>query len=709
MNSPVTYNKDHFIIGGRKLRIAAGAIHYFRVPRELWRDRIYKAKLSGLNAIETYLAWNAHEFREGEFDFSGNLDLDAYFKICEEAGMYIIVRPGPYICSEWDNGGLPAWLNIKPGIRLRTFNRPYLEAVDKYFDRCVPIVAKHQFGNAGNIIMVQVENEYLCPKRFGGKRYMEYLRDGLRARGIHVPLCSCDHMAQPIKGVLQTHNNGENFKKISKAYRKAYPKNPFIITEFWCGWFDSWGNSHNTKDPKVMAKYLKDINDIGGMYIQYMFCGGTNFGFWGGRTIGSDDHIFMPTTYDFHAPLGEAGNITQKFIDFSKVNYAMNGQKAPGIKPTRAPQKLLNLPTLSRWVHFDPVVQGWKKIKKFESFEKLGRYLGYGFYKVLAHSAEAKSLALYFPQYGDRIKVFANGSYYGTFGRAASKEPVRVLLNKGKNELLFLVDNMGRFNFSLRVGELKGIFGPVFTDSVKINPVWVVSKVKKFKFYPNKQWDAEIYSHGGELKKMWPAKPMNDREFILAETTFEAKAGKRYFTEFITKDMVYRSLFINGKQVYYARPSHIATGILEVEVTKFVKPGVNEVELFQEGQDTAFLKDCKFVEGGAELKGEILFAPFETLEHGQRKKLGPLKIWRTTFDLGWPAYPVRLRMDGMSKGQIYLNGRNVGRYWQPKPQRDYYLPEPWLKGKNELVIFEEEGRVPDKVKLVYDSHEAFVG
>ncbi len=703
----ITYNNKFFFIGGKKVRIAAGAMHYFRIPRELWRDRIEKAKLSGLNTIETYFAWNAHEYEEGKFDFSGMLDVDTFLTECERAGLYIIVRPGPYICAEWDNGGFPAWLNVKPGIKLRSYNKPYLTAVKKYFDRCIPIIEKHQFDRRGNVIMVQIENEYLFPNRAGGKKYMEYLRDDMRARGITVPLNSCDHMAQPVKGVLQTHNNSEGFARTAKAYRKAYPKAPFLVSEFWTGWFDTWGKGHSTRDSKTMAARLIEIVKAGGMYIQYMFHGGTNFGFWGGRTTGSD-RVFMPTSYDYDSPLSETGQITEKFIEFSRINCAMQGLKAPKIAATAVPRRLPALPKLSGWKSSNPAAGVWRRLGKFESFEKLGRYTGYGLYRVRFSSREAKTISLFFTKYGDRIKIFCNGEYGGTFGRGARKDPISVNVKKGANELIFLVDNMGRYNYSLSVGELKGIYGPVFTESKSINPVWTVKAAESFKFAPDKAWDSEVYGCGGELLKVWPNPGVSKRTFMRAEASFEGARGRRYFTQFILNDYANKSVFVNGKQIYYARNSHITGGIVELEITKFVREGVNLVELYFEGSNADFLKNCRLTECSGELSGKIAFAPFEPLSKGKNIRLKPLKIWKTNFKLGWPDFPVRLRMDGMGKGQIYLNGINIGRYWQPKPQRDYYLPEPWLKGRNEIVIFEEEGNSPGEVCLVYDSSEAFV-
>ncbi len=706
--SEISYNSKFFFIGGKKVRIAAGAMHYFRIPRELWRDRIEKAKLSGLNTIETYFAWNAHEYEEGRFDFSGMLDIDAFFSECERAGMCIIARPGPFICAEWDNGGFPAWLNVKPGIKLRSYNKPYLSAVGKFFDRCIPVIEKHQYGKGGNVIMVQIENEYLFPKRAGGKKYMEYLRDDMRARGITVPLSSCDHMAQPVKGVLQTHNNSEGFARTAKAYRKAYPKAPFLVSEYWTGWFDSWGKGHNTRDTKTMARRLREIAGVGGMYIQYMFHGGTNFGFWGGRTVGND-RVFMTASYDYDAPLSETGQLTAKFVEFSRINYAMQGLKVPKISRSMPPRRLPALPKLSGWKAANPVVGGWRRLSKFEPFEKLGRYTGYGLYRARFCSKEAKEAALYFTKYGDRIKVFANGEYRGTFGRGADKNPIRVNFKKGDNELLFLVDNMGRFNYSLSVGELKGIFGPVFTEAKAINPVWTVKAAESFRFVPDRARDREVYGCGGELLKVWPNEPPSKRKFLKAEASFSGVKGKRYFTRFMVKDYENKSLFLNGKQFYYGRNSHINGGIVELEVTKYVREGKNLAEVYHEGSDADFLKSCSFAECSGELSGEISFAAFEPLAKGRRISLKPIRIWKSVFELDWPAFPIRLRMDGMGKGQIYLNGINIGRYWQPKPQRDYYLPEPWLKGRNEIMIFEEEGNSPEEVCLVYDSSEAFVG
>ncbi|MEI6845707.1 MAG: hypothetical protein WCK36_01505, partial [Candidatus Firestonebacteria bacterium] len=429
----------------------------------------------------------------------------------------------------------------------------------------------------------------------------------------------------------------------------------------------------------------------------------------GGRTCGDDD-VFMPTEYDSDAPLSETGRLTKKFLEFAKVNYALRGLKTPEIK-IETPKLLPKLPEIKTWKAFNPVIGTWRKLGCFESFEKQKRYLGYGVYRAIVLSKAEKLISLYFTKYGDRIKIFANGKYSGTFGRGAgaSKIPVEVALKKGSNELLFFTDNMGRFNYSLGVGEQKGIFGPVYMEAKSIKPVWAITKTGEFKFIADKIWDTEIYSAGGALKKALPGLPLAKRKFILAKATFTGKAGKKYFSEFVMKDSAHKSFFLNGVQIYYARNSHITGGIMEFDITKYIKEGANTLEIYHEkSSDYEFLKTCRLIECSEELQGSLSFAEFETLAEGRARVLKPFKIWKTSFVLDRPEFPVRLRMDGMGKGQIYLNGINIGRYWQPKPQRDYYLPEPWLKGKNELVLFEEEGKLPNDVKLVYDSKEAFI-
>ena len=253
----VTIQGNEFYSDGKPIRIAAGAMHYFRVPREYWRDRLLKLKACGFNAIETYVAWNLHEKEEGVFDFSGQLDLGAYLDLINELGMYAIVRPGPYICSEWEFGGFPWWLLKYDGMVLRSMDRLYLEKVDRYFDALIPIISVRQTECGGNVIMIQVENEY---GSYGNDSvYIRYLAEGLKNRGISAILYTsdgdCDFMLSggTVPEIHKTCNFGSNPSGAFKNLRKFQKTGPLMCAEYWNGWFDHWTENHHFRNPSDAA------------------------------------------------------------------------------------------------------------------------------------------------------------------------------------------------------------------------------------------------------------------------------------------------------------------------------------------------------------------------------------------------------------------------------------------------------------------------
>jgi len=311
--SVISYDDKAFIIDGRKVWIASGAIHYFRVPRELWRDRLIKLQRAGLNTVETYIAWNAHEPREGHFDFSDGLDIDAFFSLAEELGLWIIARPGPYICSEWDNGGLPAWLNAKPGIRLRVANPIYHHYIERWFERLIPIIARHQVTRGGRVILVQDENEYIFQNRPGGREHLTFLRDLMRRLGVDVPIVVCNFLRERIADTIECWNCWDGPDKGIEHLRKIQPETPKLVAEFWCGWFGAWGHKPSVvRTARAVHANTLRVLAHGGMYSYYMFHGGTNFGFYPGRTDG-DDHTYMVSSYDYDAPLSETGGMGEKY------------------------------------------------------------------------------------------------------------------------------------------------------------------------------------------------------------------------------------------------------------------------------------------------------------------------------------------------------------------------------------------------------------
>ncbi len=311
-----------FLLDGRAHRILSGAIHYFRVHPDLWADRIRKARLMGLNTIETYVAWNAHEPRRGEWDATGWNDLGRFLDLIAEEGMHAIVRPGPYICAEWHNGGLPVWLTGIPGIGLRRSEPQYLAEVQTYLQRVYEIVAPRQIDRGGPVTLVQIENEYGA---YGDDK--DYLRELVRVTrdaGITVPLTTIDQPTPQmlsdgsLEGLHATGSFGSRATERLAALRAHQHTGPLMCAEFWDGWFDWWGGHHHTTSVADAAGELESLLAAGASVNFYMFHGGTNFGLTNGA---NDKGRYLPlvTSYDYDAPLDEAGNPTEKYFAFRDV------------------------------------------------------------------------------------------------------------------------------------------------------------------------------------------------------------------------------------------------------------------------------------------------------------------------------------------------------------------------------------------------------
>ena len=305
-----------FELDGQPHRILAGALHYFRVHPDLWADRIHKARLMGLNTIETYVAWNAHEPRRGEWRTDDGLDLGRFLDLVAAEGMHAIVRPGPYICAEWDNGGLPAWLFRDPEVGIRRSEPHYLEAVSAYLRRVYGIVAPRQVDAGGPVILVQIENEYGA---YGSdKAYLAELVRVTREAGISVPLTTIDQPTPQmladgsLPGLHLTGSFGSRAGDRLATLREFQPTGPLMCMEFWCGWFDDWGSHHHTTDAAASAAELDALLAAGGSVNVYMFHGGTNFGLTNGA---NDKGRYAPitTSYDYDAPLDESGHPTAKY------------------------------------------------------------------------------------------------------------------------------------------------------------------------------------------------------------------------------------------------------------------------------------------------------------------------------------------------------------------------------------------------------------
>ena len=456
-----TVEKDGFRLGGEPFRVISGAIHYFRVPREYWRDRLIKLKACGFNTVETYVAWNMHEPREGEFDYSDMLDIEDFLATAAELGLYAIVRPGPYICSEWEFGGLPWWLLKNDGIRLRCMDADYIAAVDRFFDSLIPRIAAHQITEGGNVILVQVENEY---GSYGDdSEYIRYLADGLRRRGINVPLFTSDgtnkqmHTGGTVPEIFKTANFGSRAEEQFAALREYQPDGPLMCTEFWNGWFDHWTEEHHHRPGDDAAASLDDILAHGGNVSAYMFHGGTNFGFMNGANC-FDKYEPTVSSYDDDAPVNECGDLTDKYFRFREVISKY------------APIPDIELPA--------PVKK--KKYGKFEftacrrlfdcldklsapvetvcplPMEKLGQGYGFILYRAEVRGPrETQNVRIQEPR--DRAYIYKNDELLGIQYRNDREPAVSTDIPAEGATLSVLVENMGRVNYGAYLRDPKGV------------------------------------------------------------------------------------------------------------------------------------------------------------------------------------------------------------------------------------------------------------
>jgi beta-galactosidase len=456
-----TLGETDFLLDGRPHRIISGALHYFRIHPDQWTDRIRSARLMGLNTIETYVAWNAHESVRGEWDASGGNDLGRFLDLIAAEGMHAIVRPGPYICAEWHNGGLPVWLTGIEGLGLRRSEPQYLEAVSTYLQRVYEIVAPRQIDRGGNVVLVQIENEYGA---YGDDAaYLRTLVELTRAAGITVPLTTVD---QPEPWMLEAgslpelHKTGSFGSRASErlaTLREHQRTGPLMCSEFWDGWFDWWGGVHHTTDAAASAAELDALLAAGASVNIYMLHGGTNFG----TTAGANHkgrYLPIVTSYDYDAPLDEAGNATAKFHAFREViaKYAPVPDETPRAA-TPAPALSLTLTTTGDWL---PEASGAEhpQAPSFEDLAHLGPLVRYDAELDPAVFGDADEAMLAVAGVRDMAWVHVDDR---PIGRLARIHHERTLTIPRGARLTLLVEEQGRVDYGERLGERKGLIGAV--------------------------------------------------------------------------------------------------------------------------------------------------------------------------------------------------------------------------------------------------------
>lgn len=469
--SPIQKEKHTFSIGdktflldGKPFLIKAAEMHYTRIPAEYWEHRIQMCKALGMNTICIYAFWNIHEQKEGEFDFKGQNDIAAFCRLAQKHGMYIMLHPGPYVCSEWEMGGLPWWLLKKKDIKLRTNDVYFLERTKLFMNEIGKELADLQVSRGGNIIMVQVENEYGAYAT--DKEYIANIRDIVKGAGFtDVPLFQCDWSStfqrNGLDDLVWTINfgTGANIDAQFKKLQEARPNAPLMCSEFWSGWFDHWGRKHETRDAETMVSGIKDMLDRHISFSLYMTHGGTTFGHWGGAN--SPAYSAMCSSYDYDAPISEAGWATPKYYKLREMmmQYADSAQVIPDVPAAYPVIEIPEFELKEVAPLFDnlPEPKLSEDIKPMEQFDQ-----GWGTILYRTSLPEVKEgTTLLIDEVHDWAQVYADGKLLGRLDRRRGQNSlVLPSLQKG-TRLDILVEAMGRVNFDVAIHDRKGITNKV--------------------------------------------------------------------------------------------------------------------------------------------------------------------------------------------------------------------------------------------------------
>lgn len=568
--------RDRFYLDGEDFQIISGAFHYFRTVPEYWQDRMEKLKNMGCNTVETYIPWNFHEPEKGKFIWDGMRDICRFIETAQKLGLYMILRPSPYICAEWEFGGLPAWLLKDKGMRLRCSFQPYLDAVKEYYSVLLPKLVPYQADHGGNVILMQIENEY---GYYGDDTaYLEFLRDTMREYGITVPFVTSDgpwgeaFETGQVAGALPTGNFGSDaIGQLAVMKEKTGGEKPLMCMEFWVGWFDAWGEEHHCSDLEQNKKDLDVLMQLGNVNF-YMFEGGTSFGFTNGRNQGAKTGDV--TSYDYDGILTEDGQITEKYLAFKEIIGRCRDIEEVELSADIRRKAYGRLP-VSRKVNLfsvlDEMAEPIHSVYPL-TMEEAGQDVGYILYRIRLKEGEAVE-TICLEGAADRVLGYQNErKMFTAFGSDISRS---FDISNGIQGAVIdlLVENMGRVNFGACLEEQrKGI-----EKGVRIND--------------HRHFGYDIYTL-----------PFNEEQL-----------GKIDFS-----------------------------------------------------------KGC--------CEGVPSFYEF-------------------TFDVEEPA-DTFLDFAGFGKGCAFINGFNLGRFWDIGPQDRLYIPAPLLKkGSNTIILFESEGKAVDSIFL----------
>lgn len=589
-----------FLLDGKPFVVKAAEVHYPRIPRPYWEHRIKMCKALGMNTLCLYVFWNIHEQREGEFDFTGNNDVAAFCRLAQKNGMYVIVRPGPYVCAEWEMGGLPWWLLKKKDIKLREQDPYFMERVRIFEQKVGEQLQPLTIQNGGPIIMIQVENEY---GSYGeDKAYVSAIRDCLRSiYGQQMALFQCDWSSNFEKNGLDdlvwtmNFGTGANIDEQFRRLGELRPNAPKMCSEFWSGWFDKWGARHETRKADDMVAGIDEMLSKNISFSLYMTHGGTSFGHW----AGANSPGFAPdvTSYDYDAPINEYGQATEKYWLLRETLQKYSTTKLPAVP--KAPMPIVTVPKFevaefASMLNGEdpdlkiPIVTGGKP----KTLEEMN--MGWGSMLYMTSLPEIGEPSVLTGDFHDFAQVFINGKYIGKIDRVKNERSLTLPPVKKDDELEILVEAMGRINFGRAIKDFKGIVGDVTISSV-IDQMEIT-------------WKPQAWIHYG-----------------MTDDYHKAVNAFKYNHDYTKPDTGVRV----GKRVMWN------TDGLDL----VTKPGY--------------------------------YRGYFTL-----KKVGD------TF----------LDMETWGKGQVWVNGHAIGRFWSIGPQQTLYVPGCWLKkGKNEVIVLDVVG------------------
>lgn len=576
-----TMGQNTFLLNGKPFIVKAAELHYPRIPRPYWEHRIKMCKALGMNTVCLYVFWNIHEQQEGKFDFTGNNDVAEFCRIAQKNGMYVIVRPGPYVCAEWEMGGLPWWLLKKKDIRLREQDPYFMERVRLFEKEVGKQLSGLTIQNGGPIIMVQVENEY---GSYGeDKAYVSAIRDIVKEAGFDkVTLFQCDWASNFTKNGLpdlvwtMNFGTGANIDAQFKKLGELRPDAPKMCSEFWSGWFDKWGAQHETRPAKAMVENIDEMLSKGISFSLYMTHGGTSFGHW----AGANSPGFAPdvTSYDYDAPINEFGQATPKYYELRNMMQKYSDKKLPAVP--KLPAALISVPrfTLTEYAPLTYGIDKTEENREVKTFEDMDLGWGTMTYTTTLPEVDGRS-TLTLNDGHDFCQVYINGQYIGKIDRVRNEKTLTLPAIEKNSRLTVVVEAMGRINFGRAIKDYKGI-----TSSVTLT--------------------AEQGGHD----VMW-----NLKNWTLSTIPDDYATAQKAFTR--------------------------------------MKDGVK--------MPAASVSKAGYYRGTFSLK-----------------KVGD------TF----------VNMERWGKGQVYVNGHAIGRFWSIGPQQTLYVPSCWLqKGKNEIVVLDVVG------------------